>query len=136
MTVNDIAKFEKECLEALSVITAPTYASSRKVAATRSRTTDSSVSKRPRKDTITQERKDSLYRQANNYLKNSEVLKLLCPGLKGIEGTITDVLKKLITILIPASAASLVVIPVDPYLYAMLAFVVVKFGIDTICPKR
>jgi hypothetical protein len=77
---------------------------------------------------------DLLYQRAMALLKQDiELRKSLCAGLKGAANDLTDVAKNLTYVLVPLSLAGTVNVPLDPALYAMLAFIVVKFGINAIC---
>jgi len=77
--------------------------------------------------------KKKLHTKAQNILNDGSVLKYLCPALKELTGDITDVAKNLTIALVPLSLTDVLAIPLDPYLYAMLAFIIGKSGISSLC---
>ena len=143
----DIKEFESQAMVALDDITTFPRASmkrhAKRKAAKKKSAKKHGARKRSQKATtasrllgVSQERKRFFYIKAQSWLKDNRLLKIVCPGLKGISQNMTEVLKQLIVLLIPLSLAKAVVVPLDPYAYAMLAFVISKFGVDILCGQQ
>jgi hypothetical protein len=82
---------------------------------------------------LTENQKIELHSNAANLIKDRKLLKYICPALQGLTGDIAEVAKSLTIALVPLSLAGAITVPLNPYLYAMLAFVICKSGIEALC---
>lgn len=144
------ADFEKQALHALEVLRRGPHRGAAKKAAGKK----AAAKKKPKSNTptvpttpttptvptipdrITQTRYSSLQTMGRLLAQSSDVLAVLCPGLRAVENDVTKIIHYLVKVLVPASLAGVVAVPVEPYVIAMLALWIYKFGTNVLCPGK
>lgn len=79
-------------------------------------------------EAITPQKKGGLRRKAETLLRNPKIRRVICEGLRGLSSDLETILKQLVKLMLPLA----LILP-DPYLYAMLALLLSRFGIATFC---
>ena len=77
----------------------------------------------------------ALHREAKRLLEDVNFLRHICAGLRGVNKELRTTAKTLIRVLVPLAAIGAVSVPLDPYLYAMLAYLVSTLGVEALCAK-
>ena len=67
-------------------------------------------------------------------LVEEDILPHICPFLKSLSNDTNEVAKTLVTALVPLALSGTIAIPLNPILFAMLALIICKAGINAICP--
>lgn len=129
----NVALFEREVLLALEDISSSRGVLVAKKAAAKNRVVKTEPNKKQKR--ISKARETLLYLNAQRYVRDKKILKYLCPALKSLTGDATEVAKTITVALVPLSISGAIDIPLDPYVYAMLAFVVFKSGVEVLCKK-
>lgn len=76
------------------------------------------------------------FKRAQSLIESDRKLRtMLCAGLATVTEDLTDIAKNVTYILVPLSLAGTVAVPLDPALFAMLAFVIWRAGVSAICTK-
>jgi hypothetical protein len=132
----DIAAFQRQVLRAVADIRVSRESRVPKKMAAKKKTRASEKVTISTRRHVTEEKKRLLYVNAQHFLKNRKVRRILCAALKGFDKDITSVAKKLVIVLVPLSLAGTIAMPLDPYVYGMLAYVVCKFGLAAICGDK
>jgi hypothetical protein len=89
--------------------------------------------KQPKRSALNKQREKELKATARAYLRRKSFRELLCRELKGIKGPAWWISRRLVVILVPLSLVGAISIPLDAYLFAMIAILVAKVGIDSLC---
>ena len=129
----NIDEFQSEVLSALTDITTFTRSATKKKVAKKKASKTKQKKEKKEKKGISESKKMILHSNAQHYIKDNKLLEYLCPALKGLTGDVTEVAKNLTIALVPLSISGAISVPLDPYIYAMLAFVVCKSGVDSLC---
>lgn len=78
---------------------------------------------------------DKATNEAEKILEKPEILKHICPALKRISGDVFDIAKILVGVLVPLGIAGTIVVPWNPLMIGVLAFIIWRAGIASICDK-
>lgn len=128
----DSNAFEQQVLEAVEDIMGPRERVVRKKTGKRKASGDSRRTRKGVSDT----KLNILHGNAQVYLKKKEISRYVCAGLRGVTKDVTSIAKALVVILVPLSIAGKITIPMDPYGFAMIAYVIWKFGVEAFCADK
>ena len=71
--------------------------------------------------------------EANRIVGHKNIRVMLCPALKSISSDAIEIAKAITPILAGASLARTIVIPLDPFLFAVMALIIARMGIASFC---
>lgn len=71
---------------------------------------------------------------AYEFLMRQDIKPYICPVLKSLTNDVCDIGKTLVPVLVPLALAGTISIPLDPIFFGILALMITKAGISTICP--
>jgi hypothetical protein len=78
---------------------------------------------------------DKTKRKAENLIKRKNIRATICPGLKSISSDVFDIAKVITPLLVGATLAKTITIPLDPMLFGCIAMVIMRMGIATLCAQ-
>jgi hypothetical protein len=73
---------------------------------------------------------------AYEFLMQKDISPYICPALKSITNDAYDIGKTLVPVLVPLALVGTITIPLNSVFFGMLALIIAKSGISTICPDE